>query len=396
MKLKDVKASKIFNSRGQEVIEVHVDGSIGSAPYGASTGKKEIAAIPQGVNKAVEVFNKKCVSKLKKLDVKKFSDLKKVEEVLNEQLGFIGGNTVLATEYAILRALSVEKKKPIWKILNPKAKGMPMPLCNVIGGGAHAKKGLDVQEVEILPKTKKFYDAVKIATEMHKQIGKDLMGRDKFFTGGKTDEGAWTTNLSAIEIFDYLKGLVRRYEKKYKIEIKIGIDLAASQLWRKKDSKYFWYNYASKMRKLSVSRDKHIKMVKDVAERFDIWYLEDPVLEDDLDGYKDIQDEFPNKLVVVDDATCTNAKYLKEVIKMNAAKGIIIKPNQVGSLIKTKEAFDLAKKNKMIPVLSHRSGETNDNIIAHLAKAWEAKIVKFGISGGERMSKLNELIRIEG
>ncbi len=391
MKVTDVKVKKILNSRKEPTIAVSVNGSAGKAPSGASKGRHEAPAFPKGIDFAVKLINSKIGKKLKGIEFKGFMDLKKIEKILPKNLG---ANPIVALEFALLNALANEKKKPLWKILDPNAKKMPMPLANVIGGGSHTKKnGLDVQEILILPEAKSFSQAVKINTEIYNRLGKELRNIDKKFKKEKTDEHAWITYISEPEVLELLNKIVKEFEANYKIKIRIGIDFAASRLY--KNNRYIWQKLvkADGIGLFGFSRQGQIELIESLADRFNLYYLEDPLSEDDFSGFAELRRKLKGRLICGDDLTVTNPKRIKKAKgKINA---IIIKPNQIGSLVKTKQAIDIAKRLGIIPIMSHRSGETDDSTISHLAFAWQVPIVKFGVAGKERLAKLNELIKIE-
>ncbi len=379
MKIRSVKARKILNSRKQPTIEVTINGKYSAAaPSGASTGTNEIQAFPtQGINFAVKFLNK--LSHLDGIEIKKFQDL----EVIERLLPIIKGNPMIALEFAILKAAS---KNKIWKFLNPKAKKIPMPLGNVIGGGAHieTKAKPDIQEFLLLPKTRYFKDA-KIANEyVHKIIGKKLK------TKKLTDEGAWAPKMDTTSILNLLQKVVKKTEEELGIKIGIGLDVAASEFFDGK--RYHYNNYSRDNRKVNLTKKGQIKFMEKIIKEYELVYVEDPFNENDFESFRILKQK-TKTLICGDDLTTTNLQRLKRARK--SINAIIIKPNQIGSLLKTKEAVDFAVKNKIIPVISHRSGETLDTTISHLAVAWNIPIIKCGIHGKEREAKLKELLKIE-
>ncbi len=387
MQIKDIKAIKVLNSRAQETIAVRVktrrETAWGSAPSGASTGKFETPSYKKNLNYAIKFIN----SQAKKLKVSfnHFSDLGDIEKIIKPKSA--GGNPLIALEFSILNLWAKENKTALWQLINDKAKGMPKPLANVIGGGAHAGPNApDIQEILICPKRNKFKEAALINAEIHRKLKDILKEKDLEFKGGKTDEGAWITSLSCIEIFELMKDLA----KKYKVDL--GMDLAASQLFK---SRYSWKNYSRYKQKMMIGRDKQIKIILDLIKQFKLFYVEDPLNEQDFVGFAELTRKAPNTLICADDLYVTNLKRTKIGQQIRAANAMIIKPNQIGSLLKTKEVFDFAKEHNIKPIISHRSGETLDTIISHLAKAWEAPYAKIGAAGGERIAKINELIKIE-
>lgn len=392
MELKNIRARKIFNSRGEETIEIQVNDGVGSFPIGLSKGRHEVQPFPKdSIDLAIKRFNEIIAEEFKGYEFFGFEDLETIEEKFFELGGFdlFGGASLLAFEYALLDALSKRLKEPLFKILNENVKEViSRPLGNVIGGGVHSRNlGPDIQEFLVYNEAKSVYDAIKINIEFHKKICIWLKERDKNFLGSKNDEGAWVTSLNTKEILDLLLEFKYVFESEYGVEVKLGLDIAANTLY--KDGRYVY-----RKDKLELSREEQIEHVIDIVKLYDIFYVEDPLYEEDFEGFSKIKSSV-GALVVGDDLITTNIERLEKAIKYNSINGVIIKPNQICSLVQVKEMIDLCKSKEITPILSHRSGETEHNILAHLAVAWEIPIVKFGIVGGERVSKLNELIRIE-
>ncbi|MEM1684543.1 MAG: enolase C-terminal domain-like protein [Nanopusillaceae archaeon] len=386
MRIFDAKARIVLNSRGDPTIEVEINGFSESVPSGASKGSYEANKID--VEKAVELFNLELVDFLKTYDIQTLSDLKNFENDF-ELIGGIkkyGSNLLLAIEYAILRAWSFYYNEPIYAFFNkkPNIKNLKI-LANVIGGGAHAKwRSTSIQEFLISPQVDNIKLAVFLSSYYHKILGERLEILDSSFTYGKNDEGAWTTSLKTTSIFDLLSKLIESFENEYSVKLNLGIDIAATHLYSK--NKYIF-------EKREYKREEFIESVLNFIEIYKLFYVEDPLHEDDFEGFAEINKK-TNILITGDDLTVTNIERIKKALDHNSVKSVIIKPDQAGSILKTMEAVEYCKKNNIFPIFSHRSGETESNIIAHLAAAFEVPYVKFGIVGGERISKLNELIRI--
>lgn len=377
MKIKKIRAKPIFNSRGEQTIEITVNGKYSaSAPSGASVGRHEVMAFPkEGV--PVEFVNKELSKGLSGFRVEAFEDLEELEKILfnydsTKNLSRIGGNTIIALEYALLKAMSGGE---IWKFLNPKADRIPMPVGNCVGGGAHFKgSSTDFQEFLVIPKTERFSDAAFANLYVHKRIGEILKATMK------TDEGAWVTDIGNEKVLILLSRLLDETSRKLGIELNLGIDAAASKLLQNN-----FYIYKTRR----FNRLQQVGYINSLIMRFNLFYVEDALDEEDFDGFKEIRSE----LNVGDDLICTNLERLQKAQgKINA---VIVKPNQIGSLIKTKKLIDYCKANNIIPVMSHRSGETMDTTISHLAVAWGCPFIKCGISGKERAVKINELKYIE-
>lgn len=393
MKIKAVKAYKVFDSNANPTVAVaikHKRGiNVGSAPAGTSVGKHEAESYRRDVELDVKFFNQKIAPSLAGFKFRRFEDLTKLEPKLTNV--FAGPR--IALEFALLKALARDEKEEIYKIINPSIKSLkfPTPLGKVIGGGAHSVG--DIQEYLFAPKAKSFTEAAFINAELHKKIKSILEKKDKYFLKSRDLEGGWVSSLPATALLEICSDACRSMSQKLDYDIDFGIDLAASQLYQKQ--KYNWTNYSEKRKHLSLSPEKQIELIKNISNMYNITYLEDPLEEDDLAGFSILTDQMQDKIICADDFTCTNPNLLREVISHRAAKAVIVKPNQAGSLLKTKEFVDLAKGFGLKIIVSHRSGESTDSILSHLALGWQADYIKCGITGGERVSKINELIRLE-
>jgi len=351
-----MEVNKIKNSRGEDTLEVIYNGFRGSAPGGASKGIYEVKDFNQDIDKEIELL------KELNLEIYSFEDFKNVEE----QVSKLGATARTALEFAMFQS------KGGYKFL--KGRKLPRPLGNVIGGGMHLENSsLDFQEFLVIPeKAKTMKDAVSNNLKFHKFIGEKLKDKDR-----KTDEGAWSPNLNNEEVLK----LLNKYAKKFKL--KIGVDMAASS---------FFKNNLYKYKDKELTKDEQIDYVNSLIKKYDLYYVEDPLNQDDFSGYTYINKK---ALVVGDDLIVTNLERLKRALYLHAINAFIVKPNQIGSLYKVKEIVDYAKENNVVPVISHRSGETMDTSISHLAVGLEIPIIKTGIFGKEREVKLNELIKIE-
>ena len=388
MRITGVKAAKVLNSRAEPTIVVRVSLGkgycYGTAPSGASKGKYEVKAFPKGIASAIRYAGK---INLRNIDIECFEDFKKIEGKYEPKK--LGSGLMIALEFSILQALSLDLKKPIWKILNPRAYKMPTPLTNLVGGGAHTRaKSIDIQEILFAPKkARNFLEAVFKNIKFKKEIEDILIKKDKHFTGNQTDEGAFTTRLSAAEVLKLLDKNIRGAE--------VGLDIAATQLY-KIDKKYHWTNLTKHRRRIKLTKQRQIQLIKEMYDKFKPSYIEDPLEETDWEGFSELTNEFGNKtLICGDDLICTNPRLLERAVEMKAINAVIVKPNQVGSLVKTRETIKIAKKNNIVPIISHRSGATCDTTIAHLAFGWQVPYVKFGAIHSERISRVNELIKIE-
>ena len=411
MLINNIKARKELNSRKEETIAVTIETTQGKfeaiAPSGKSRGKNEAEPFSKkGINFSIDFVNvlgKKIIHD--KMQLNEFNDLKTLEEEVRKfdktkNYSVIGANALFALEAALLKAMAAAYAMPLWKFLNENPRILPMPLGNCIGGGQHIKlhdghpeKRADFQEFLLLPQTEHFFDAYFINLQAYKDAKIMLSGKDKDWRGDLTDENALAATLDNDSILALLSEVVKKIKADFKIKITIGLDMAASSFW--KSSHYEYKNPCLK----KLNKEEQLKYVTELIEKYSLSYVEDPFHEEDFESFSKLLKILKKKnidcLITGDDLICTQKERLERAIKEQAINAVIIKPNQNGSLIETKEVVDLAKKNNIIPVISHRSGETSDNTIAHLAVGWQIPIIKTGILGKERFAKLHELLRIE-
>lgn len=404
MRIKRIRGEIILNSKGDETIEITVNkkykGSVGS---GGSVGKYEVMAYPKsGV--PLRFVNDNLAEALRGVEVNDFDDLADVENVIksfdeSDNWSFVGGNVVVALEFALLQAMS---DNSVWKFLNPNAAHMPIPLGNCIGGGKHAlNRGInvsDIQEFLLIPRGENFNDNAFANHYTHRAIGRVLKA------SVKDDEGAWVTEMSNLETLEFLSKIVKNVSNELGFRVELGIDAAASCFFNNGFYEYKNFSKDKKNKKLSVI--EQIDFISELIRKYNLKYVEDPFQEDDFNSYSALRKSFRSfmfekskelrkeTLICGDDLTCTNLNRLKKGIE-HGINAVIIKPNQIGSLIKTKKAVEMAFENNIIPVMSHRDGETMDRTIAHLAVAWNMPYVKFGIYGKTREAKIQELKRIE-
>jgi len=390
MLIKKVKAKKILNSRKEEAIKVIVKTTNGkyfaSAPSGASKGKNEVADFPKGgVDKSISIIND---LELKDFEINSFEDFKKLEEFLKKYDGtkdfsVMGGNAIIALEFALLKALSHGK---VWKLFNEHPKRLPRPLGNCVGGGKHVKGANKPTLQEFLLLSLDARDFEK-SVEANKGIYQVMKEKLKNYSLVLNDENAISPDLDDVAILNIMKSVTEESSLDWGFNVKLGLDMAASSFYEKGN-----YNYKGK----KISRENQIKFVKELIKRFGLVYVEDPLEQNDFKGFVELKAECGDKCFICgDDLTCTNPTLLKKAIKMKAINAVIVKPNQIGSIVKTKEFVDLAKQNKITPIISHRSGETEETIIAHLAVGFDIPIIKAGIIGKEREIKLEEIKKIK-
>ena len=399
--IEDVRVRKILDSRGNPTVEVDVITWNGfgraAAPSGASTGSREVVAFPDGgVDKIISEVEDLISTELIGMDAEDLSDIDLILKEVDgtENYSAIGGNTTVAVSMAVAKAAAASYNLPLYRFLGGNFKNeIPYPLGNMMNGGAHAGiHAPDIQEFLVVPTTaKNISEAVFANSSVHKKLKELIQSKDSNFTGGKGDEGGWVPNISNDTALEIQSQACEEVGDELGIVIKPSLDMAASEMWDEKEEKYV---YAQD----NVSRDtgEQIDFVKDIIETYGMFYVEDPFDEADFAGFAELTSLVGDKcLICGDDLFVTNKEILAEGIEMKAANAIIIKPNQIGSLSATYETVKLAKENDIRPVVSHRSGETSDETISHLAVAFSAPLIKTGALGGERIAKLNELIRIE-
>ena len=399
--IEDVQVRKILDSRGMATIEIDVITWNGfgraAAPSGASTGSREVVSFPDGgVDIVVRELEDLIASELIGMDA---CDITTIDEVLCEidgtdNLSAIGGNTTVAISMAVAKAAAASYNMPLYKYIGGNLiNELPYPLGNMMNGGAHAGHNApDIQEFLTVPVgAKNMVDAIFANASIHKKLKKLIQSKDSTFTGGKGDEGGWVPNISNLDALEIQAQACEDVSDEIGIEIRPALDMAASEIWDAKQQKYI-YNQDN----IKKDTGDQIDFVNDIIDTYNMFYVEDPFDENDFDGFSQLTAKVGDKcLICGDDLFVTNKELLAKGIELNAANAIIIKPNQIGFLSQTYATVKLAKENNIVPVVSHRSGETTDDTIAHLAVGFSAPLIKTGAIGGERIAKLNELIRIE-
>jgi len=394
-------ARKIFNSRGEETLEVDIitESGLGraSAPAGMSKGKAEVVYYPEGgVDKALEKFKRLIAPKLVGMDASQQGDIDHFLHEIDgtENFSNIGGETAYAVSLATVKAASDSYHIPLFQHLAGYfACEMPFPLGVVMSGGEHGRgKTPDIQEFLILPvKAETFLDAAKANVLFHKRVGALLNKRKPDFVGGRDDEGAWLANVGSEEAFDIISTACDEVCQQMGFECRFGIDMAASTLWNPKEN---CYTYTREKKSRNI--EEQYQYVTELIDKYNLIYVEDPFHEEDFDSFAKLTKEVGRKILVCgDDLFTTNRKRLEKGIKIGAANAVIIKVNQVGTVTDAWETVMMARDARYVRVVSHRSGDTNDTHIAHLAMAFRAPIIKAGIVEGSRIAKIDALIRIE-
>ena len=399
--IEDVRVRKILDSRGNPTVEVDIITWNGfgraAAPSGASTGSREVVSFPEGgVSQVITEVEDLISSELIGMAAE---DIEDIDDVLKEidgtdNLSAIGGNTTVAVSMAAAKAAAMSYNLPLYNFLGGNfTKEIPYPLGNMMNGGAHAGPNApDIQEFLVVPVGAcDITEAVFANVEVHKRLKELISKKDPSFTGGKGDEGGWIPNITNDQALEIQAQACEEVGDELGFIIKPGLDMASSEFWSEEEGKYVYGQDG-----LKRDSGDQVDYVKDLIDTYHMFYVEDPFDERDFEGFAELTSKVGSKCRICgDDLFVTNSELLAKGIEMNAANAIIIKPNQIGTLTDTYETVRLAKENGVMPVVSHRSGETCDETIAHLAIAFGAPMIKTGAIGGERIAKLNELIRIE-
>ena len=398
--IKNVMARKIFNSRGEETIEVDIETRSGfgraAAPAGASKGLAEVEYYPRGsVEAAVKIVHESIAPKLLGMDA---NEQEQIDHLLYEIDGTgnfqrIGGNTAYAVSLCAAKATADSYKLLLCEYLGGYlAYELPFPLGNVLSGGKHAHgRAPDIQEFLVLPiYAETFWDAAKANVAFHRKVGEDLRKTKSTFTSGRSDEGAWIADITNDEALDLMTQACHEVSDELGFQCRVGVDVAASSLWNPEEKRY---NYSHE--RVKRTPEEQVEYVSEMIDAHNLIYVEDPFHEEDFENFASLTKSTKGCLICGDDLFVTNVERLELGIKKAAANSIIIKPNQIGTLTAAWQAAKKARESLYAPVVSHRSGDTVNAEIAHLAVAFHCPIIKTGVIEGARIAKINELIRIE-
>jgi enolase len=398
--IEDLLARKIFNNRGEETIEVDVITAAGfgrtSAPAGKSRGKAEVVYYPNGgVEAAIKKVDELIAPELTGLNADFQEEIDSTLHEIDGTTNFkvIGGNTAFAISLANAEAAANSHSLLLFQFLGGSTSStLPYPLGNCISGGQHAKgKAPDIQEFLALPYgAETFLDAATANTQIHKKIAEDLKKRDKLFNGGKSDEGAWIANIDGSDAFEVIAKACEEVGNELNFECGFGLDVAASSFWNEKEKKYVYINEGKKR-----DSGEQLEYMRELIEKYHLTYVEDPFHEEDFQSFAELTKKVKNCMICGDDLFTTNNERLSQGIKIGAGNAIIIKVNQIGTLTDALETIQNAQRHGYATVMSHRSGDTCDWHIAHLAVAFGCPVIKTGIVEGSRIAKINELLRIE-
>lgn len=397
--ISSLKGRIVYNSRGSKSIEIDVitdNKYLGRAcaPSGASVGSHEV---PSFVDNNPEITLQKFESNKFRFVGVDASDPHAVNQILKEidssdNYSEIGGSVAYGVSIASASSASLSLNVPLFALLNKHGPyRFPYPLGNILGGGAHAGPGTpDIQEVLVCPiGSKNINEALETNFKIHKDVRILLEKKDKSFTYGRGDEGAWAPNLNNDQSVSIVAQAVEDSGLRLGKDIALGIDFASSSLW---DPKRKVYDYSRQG--LIRTTQEQIEFVEDLIKNYHLIYAEDPVNEDDFESMAAITKRNSNCFITGDDMLVTKSERVKEARKYGACNAAILKVNQAGTLHDALDFASTCTNNNIRIITSHRSGESIDSHISHIAVATASKMIKTGVVGGERVSKLNELLRL--
>lgn len=415
LEITSIKAREVLDSRSNPTVEVDVvvDGTfLGRAgiPSGASTGQFEATELRDndksryngnGVQNAVKNVNEIIAQELIGMNAldQIAIDKRMIELDGTSNKSKLGANAILGVSIAVAKAAANALGLPLYFYLGGfNSKVLPVPMMNIMNGGKHADNTVDFQEFMIMPVgAKNFIEAMRICSEVYHSLKKVL--KSKSLSTAVGDEGGFAPDLATPEeVLDLMLEAIKKANYKPGQDIKIALDVASSELYNEKDKKYYFAG-ESKMKGQEIYRtsSEMVDYYAHLVEKYPIVSIEDGLAEEDWDGWKLLTDKLGKKVQLVgDDLFVTNTERLQKGIDLGVANSILIKVNQIGTLTETFEAIELANRNGMTAVVSHRSGETEDNTIADIVVAVNAGQIKTGAPArSDRVAKYNQLIRIE-
>ena len=404
MLIKDIHAREILDSRGNPTVEVDMmlDNGItktASVPSGASTGSREALELrDKDQNRYEGKGDLKAVSNVNNIIrpalIGKKADQLFVDNLLisldgTENKSNLGANATLAVSLACLKCLAASNNKELYEYVSNRSVSVPIPMINIINGGAHAVNNIDIQEFMIMPVMKTIKERIRAASEVFHTLKKLLSINN--YAVGVGDEGGFAPNLENNQMaLDFIMEAIKKAGYKPGVDIFIALDIAASELYNNDTKKY-------KLDNKELSTDELMKYYIELINNYPILSIEDPFYENDFEALAKFTNLVNNRIMVVgDDYFVTNEKYLQKGIDMKAGNAILLKANQIGTITEMTKTIMLAKKNNYKTIISHRSGETEDTFIADLAVGMAIPFIKTGsMCRGERIAKYNRLLRIE-
>ena len=398
-KITSIKGRVLYNSRGSKTIEVDITSDekfLGRvcAPSGASVGKYEAVSFPNGKPEtSLDLLNKNS-EKFLGCDP---TNLKSIHDTIkmfdnSENYSKIGGACAFAITIAAMESAAKANNIPLYQIINQDNNlKFPFPIGNILGGGAHAGPGTpDIQEILVVPTgAKTIREAIDMNLMVHKELRNLIQKDDPSFTNGRGDEGGWAPKYDNEKALEMSVNAIESLGHTLGKEVSLGVDFASSTQWNEEKKKYV-YDRAG----FENDSGQQIDFASRIIEKYKLIYAEDAVHEEAFDDMSELTKKFPNVMITGDDLTVTNKNILKKAIDTKACNAAILKVNQAGSLYDALEFAKLADQNNIKLITSHRSGESTDSHISHIGIGTGSKLLKVGVVGGERVAKLNELIRI--
>jgi len=398
-KITSIKGRIIHNSRGTKTIEVDVISDnqyLGrtSAPSGASVGKYEAVSFPEGgPEESLHILNENS----KKFLEFESSDLKSIDETLKvmdqtSNYSKIGGGLAYAITIASMESASKAVGKQLFELISEQDEyRFPIPIGNILGGGVHAGPGTpDIQEILIsAPGAKTIRDAIETNFKVHKELRNVIEKADPSFTNGRGDEGGWAPKCDNEKALELCAKACENLGYTLGKEVSLGVDFASSTQWNEEKHLYV-YERAG----FENTPEKQIEFVASIIEKYKLIYAEDAVHEEAFGDMSELVSKFPKTMITGDDLTVTSKDILKKAIENKSCNAAILKVNQAGSLYDALEFAKVADNNDIKLITSHRSGESIDSQISHIGIGTNSKMLKVGVVGGERVAKLNELIRL--
>ena len=398
-RITSIKGRIIHDSRGNKTIEVDIisdDQFLGRtcAPAGASVGKNEAISFPEGKpEESLRILNENS-KKFLELDP---NDLKIIDDTIKSidntsNFSKVGGALAYAVTIAAMESAAKALGEPLFKLISEQnSYRFPIPLGNLLGGGAHAGPGTpDIQEILISATgAKTIRDAIETNFSVHKELRKEIEKIDSSFTNGRGDEGGWAPKCDNEKALELCARTCENLGYALGKDVSLGVDFASSTQWNEKKQKYI-YERAG----FENTPEQQIEFTSNIIEKYKLNYAEDAVHEEAFEDMSKLTSKFPNTMITGDDLTVTNQAILKQAISLQSCNAAILKVNQAGSLFDALEFAKVANDNNVKLITSHRSGESIDSHITHIGIGTNSKLLKIGIVGGERIAKLNELIRL--
>ncbi len=403
-KITGLCAHEILDSRGNPTVytEMEIDNSFivsAGVPSGASTGAKEALELRddvqtrydgKGVKRAVTNVNET----IRPAILDKELDQKAIDKIMLDLDGTkfkekLGANAILSVSLCVLKALAKSKNKEVYEYLSDGSISIPIAMMNILNGGKHASNGVDIQEFMIVPVVKSMHERVRCGAEIFHKL-KDIL-KKKGLATGLGDEGGYAPKLvSNTEALDLIVEAIKKAGYQPGKSVFIALDVAADSIYDEETKTY-------RLDNTHMKKSELLNYYKYLINKYPIISIEDPFEENDLESFSKITNEIGGKILLVgDDYFVTNKEFLQKGIDQKAGNAILIKPNQIGTVTEMLETIDLAKKNGYKTIISHRSGETTDSIIADLSVGLNLGFIKTGsLSRGERVSKYNRLMLIE-